>query len=302
MTKIYRSRRKPETLDDLVTLAGLSNNAANVVMQLAIPAVGHGVEESRVASGRVIDRPLKRARTTTQYLAVALYGSERDKSVYRRALADVHSHVYSTDESPVRYSGNARKLQLWVAACLFYYYVDQYEMVYGPLDDLTLDRLTVAAAPLATGVNVPAEDWPRTWSEFTAYWDAMLDDVAIAPAVHDYLEDLATLRFIRGPLGPLGRVLAGLLGPPFNFVTRGTVHPRIREAMGWSWTDLEQRRFEALMRILRLIDTVYPGSLLYRAHIVDLRARIALGLDPLGRTTLDGGPGAGRSGGCTKVA
>ncbi|KXO98207.1 oxygenase MpaB family protein [Tsukamurella pseudospumae] len=288
MTKIYRMRRRtPETLDDLVTLAGLSNNAANVVMQLAIPGVGHGVEESRVASGRVVDRPLKRARTTTQYLAVALYGSERDRSVYRRAIAEVHSHVYSTDDSPVRYSGNSRKLQLWVAACLFYYYVDQYELVHGPLDEPVLDRLTVEASVLATGVNVTAEEWPQTWVDFTAYWEKSLDDVEIAPEVRAYLDDLATLRFVREPWGPIGVALAALLGRPYNFFTRGTVHPRIREAMGWSWSDAEQRRLERLMRLVGVADRVFPGSLLYRAYLVDLRARVALGRNPLGTTRLD---------------
>jgi len=290
MIEFYRMRRRtPETLDDLVTLAGLSNNAANVVMQLAIPGVGHGVEESRVASGRVVDRPFKRARTTTQYLAVALYGSERDRSAYRRAIAAVHAHVRSTEKSPVRYSGNARKLQLWVAACLFYYYVDQYQLLYGALDEPTLDRLTADAVTLATGVNLTAEEWPATWAEFTAYWESSLEDVAIAPPVRDYLEDLATLDFIKEPMGPVGVLLAGLLGRPFRFFTRGTVHPRIREAMGWTWSDAEQRRLEILMRVVRVADRFYPASLLYRGHLVDLRARLALGLDPLGRTRLDEG-------------
>lgn len=288
MTNIYRFRRRtPETLNDLVTLAGLSNNAANVVMQLAVPGVGHGVEESRVASGRVVDRPFKRARTTTQYLAVALYGSERDRAAYRRAVAEVHSHVHSREGSPVRYSANARKLQLWVAACLFYYYVDQYELLHGALDEPTLDRLTVDAVTLATGVNVTADEWPASWAEFTAYWEGALAEVAIAPAVRDYLQDLATLAFIKEPWGPVGVVLAGVLGRPFLFFTRGTVHPGIREAMGWTWTDAEQRRLDRLMRVVRVADRFYPGSLLYRGYLVDLRARLALGRNPLGPIRLD---------------
>ncbi|WP_019201334.1 oxygenase MpaB family protein [Tsukamurella sp. 1534] len=292
MAKIYRApfrKKQPESLTDLVTLAGMSNNAANVVMQLANPGVGHGVEESRVASGRTTDRPLKRARTTTQYLAVALYGTERDRSVYRRAIAEVHSHVHSTEESPVRYSGNARKLQLWVAACLFRYYVDQYEFVYGKLDEPTLDRLTASATTLATGVNLSAEEWPQTWSAFTEYWERGLQDVRIAGAVRDYCDDLATLRFVNEPWGPIGVVLSSILGRPFHFFTRGTIHPAFRDAMGWSWTATDQRLFEAAMRLVRVADAFFPGSLLYRGHLVDLRARVALGRNPLGPLKLDGG-------------
>ncbi len=45
--------------------------AANVIMQLARPGVGYGVMESRVESGRIDRHPIKRARTTFTYLAVA---------------------------------------------------------------------------------------------------------------------------------------------------------------------------------------------------------------------------------------
>ena len=44
-------------------------------MQLARPGAGYGVMESRVESGRADRHPIKRARTTLTYLAVA--GKER---------------------------------------------------------------------------------------------------------------------------------------------------------------------------------------------------------------------------------
>ena len=45
-------------------------------MELARPGVGYGVMESRVESGRVDRHPIKRARTTFTYLAVALRGTD----------------------------------------------------------------------------------------------------------------------------------------------------------------------------------------------------------------------------------
>lgn len=295
MTNFYRPRvrRDPETLTDLVTVLGLANNAANVVMQLALPGVGHGVQESRVASGRAVDRPLKRARTTTAYLAVALYGNDRDKAELRATIARVHSHVHSTAASPVAYSGNSRPLQLWVAACLFRYYVDQYELLYGPLGEPALDRLTAAAAPLATGVNVPAEQWPQTWRAFEEYWCGALEQVAVAPEVRDYNENLANLRFLTGPWGPIGVALSSLLGPSFHFFTRATIHPEFRDAMGWDWTEDNQRRFDRLLKLIRILDRVYPGRALYYGHLMDLRIRRAFKRSPLGPLRLDGGRGTG---------
>ena len=59
--------------------------AANVIMQLSWPEVGHGVIESPVEAGNLFKHPWKRLRTTTQYLAVAVLGNDDD-----RAAAAIH--------------------------------------------------------------------------------------------------------------------------------------------------------------------------------------------------------------------
>src|SRR3712207_8541888 len=76
-------RRPPRsTLFPYTTLfrSALLAGPANVIMQLARPGVGYGVLESRVESGRVDLHPIKRARTTFTYLAVASRGTEDRKS------------------------------------------------------------------------------------------------------------------------------------------------------------------------------------------------------------------------------
>ena len=75
--------------------------AANVVMQLALPGVGYGVIESKVDSGNILKHPWKRLRTTSQYLAVAVFGSEQDRASFREAVDGAHRQVISTPESPV---------------------------------------------------------------------------------------------------------------------------------------------------------------------------------------------------------
>ena len=66
----------------LILLAG----PANVIMQLARPAVGYGSDGEPVESGRVDRHPIKRARTTFTYLAVADHGSAAQKAAFRRAV------------------------------------------------------------------------------------------------------------------------------------------------------------------------------------------------------------------------
>ena len=80
-------------------------------MQLARPGVGYGVMESRVESGRVDRHPIKRARTTFTYLAVATSGTDAQKAAFRRAVNKAHAQVYSTDESPVKYNAFDKDLQ-----------------------------------------------------------------------------------------------------------------------------------------------------------------------------------------------
>src|SRR5690242_7035948 len=110
---------------------GLLAGAANVIMELARPGVGYGVKDSRVESGRADRHPIKRARTTFTYLAVALSGTDEQKATYRRAVNRSHAQVYSTPDSPVEYNAFDKDLQLWVAACIYKGFVDVHRIFVG---------------------------------------------------------------------------------------------------------------------------------------------------------------------------
>jgi uncharacterized protein (DUF2236 family) len=69
---------------------GSKRTGTGAVMQLARPAIGYGVLESRVESGQPMRRRVNRA----------------------------HALVRSTADSPVRYNAFDPRLQLWIAACL----------------------------------------------------------------------------------------------------------------------------------------------------------------------------------------
>ncbi len=282
-------RRPPRELRDLLTSIGLTNGVANIIMQLSLPPVGHGVSESRVASGSPRRYPLKRARTTGQYLALAVLGSEADRDVMRKAVAEVHTHVHSTETSPVRYSGNSRELQVWVAMCLFRFFLDQYTLVHGDLDEDTLDGLVCAAEPLATGVNVRSSEWPQSWAEYSRRWDAMLPNLSIDPVVHHEFTTLSNLSFVGEAWGPIGYLLARIGARPYRFMTRATLPPEFRAMMGWDWTAADERRLQRVLRVLRVIDTAinpYAMRLGYRLQVADFRMRHRLGVPVLGKTRI----------------
>lgn len=266
--------KRPATrVADLLNPAALLLPAANVIMQLSLPGVGYGVLESPVDSGNVYKHPFKRARTTGTYLAVATIGTESDRALIRDAVDAAHQQVRSTSSSPVRYNAFDPELQLWVAACLYHYFVDQHEFLHGPLDDAAADAVYVDAKRLGTTLQVPERMWPPDRAAFDEYWKRSLAELRIDPPVREHLRGVAALSFLPWPL----RVLAG----PFNlFATTGFLAPEFRAMMRLDWSQRRQRRFEWLLSALRLADLFIPHGvwlLGYQVYLWDMRFRARRG-------------------------
>jgi uncharacterized protein (DUF2236 family) len=228
---------------------------ANVIMQLARPGVGYGVMESRVESGRADRHPIKRARTTFTYLAVAAMGSDAQKSAYRRAVNGAHAQVYSTDESPVSYNAFDKDLQLWVAACLYKGGVDVYRTFIGEMDDETADRHYLEGMSLGTTLQVPPEMWPIDRAAFDRYWQESLDLVHIDDAVREYLYPIAAnrVRGVRLP-GAVRRVSENFA----LLITTGFLPQRFRDEMRLPWDPDRQRRFDRLMKVFGTVNNALP--------------------------------------------
>lgn len=240
-----------EGLMGVALLAG----PANVIMQLARPGVGYGVMESRVESGRVDLHPIKRARTTFTYLAVATAGSDAQKEAFRRAVNRAHAQVYSTPDSPVSYNAFDVDLQLWVGACLYKGGVDIYRMFIGELDGENADRHYREGMALATTLQVPPERWPADRAAFDRYWQESLAQVRIDDAVRDYLYPIAASR-IRGVRLP--RRLQRLSDGIALLITTGFLPQRFRDEMRLPWDATKQRRFDRLIAVLATVNRCLP--------------------------------------------
>jgi uncharacterized protein (DUF2236 family) len=266
--------KRPATrVADLLNPAATLLPAANVIMQLSLPGVGYGVLESPVDSGNVYKHPIKRARTTGTYLAVATIGTESDRELIRGAIDVAHRQVRSTSSSPVSYNAFDPKLQLWVASCLYRYFVDQHEFLHGPLDDTSADAVYRDAKRLGTTLQVPERMWPPDRVAFDEYWKRSLDELRIDPPVREHLRGVASVAFLPWPL----RALVG----PFNlFATTGFLAPEFRAMMRLDWSRSQQRRFEWLLAALRAADRVIPHRtwiLGYEVYLWDMRSRARRG-------------------------
>ncbi|WP_326547623.1 oxygenase MpaB family protein [Mycolicibacterium sp. ND9-15] len=244
--------------------------AANVVMQLSWPEVGHGVAESKVDSGNLLKHPWKRARTTLQYLAVAVLGTPDDRCAFREAVDAAHRYVKSTAESPVRYNAFDRNLQMWVAACLFVGLEDTYQLLRGQMTAEQAEQFYRSAWPLGTTLQVTEDQWPPTRAEFDEYWRTGCERVSIDDRVREHLLHMLNLRMINPLLGLPFR-------PLLKFLTAGFLAPVFRDAMGLRWNRFRQLLFESLFLLVAFVNRFMPVFLRQGGSYVllaDVRRRV----------------------------
>lgn len=267
------ARARPPQITDGIDSIGAASGVANVIMQLSWPEVGWGVRDSRVDSGNVYKHPLKRARTTFQYLAVATVGSDEDKRLYREAVDRVHRLVHSTPESRVKYSALDPKLQMWVAACLYVGFEDVFEWLHGPLTDADREAFYASAHTLGTTLQVRREQWPATRAEFDDYWRDGIARVRFDAPVAKHLVGLTELRMLPQP----ATLLFGRIN---KWITTGFLHREFRDELGLPWNPRDQRRFEKFLAATARLNAMLPETIRtfsYRVLLMDLRWRMRTG-------------------------
>lgn len=247
---------RPALFEDGIPGIALLAGPANVIMQLSLPGVGYGVMESRVESGRIDRHPIKRARTTFTYLAVATRGNPEQQRAYRKAVTRAHKQVISTEDSPVKYNALDPELQLWVAACLYKGGVDVRRMFIGEMDDETADRHYRESMALGTMLQMRPEMWPADRPAFDKYWEEQLENIHIDDAIREFLYPIAVAR-MRGlqlpwPLQNINESVALL-------ITTGFLPQRFRDEMKLDWNTTKQREFDALMTAVRIGNNLAPS-------------------------------------------
>ncbi|MDL9936309.1 oxygenase MpaB family protein [Gordonia sp. ABSL1-1] len=257
-------------IEDAYDFWAAAGSAANVAMQLGWPEVAYGVMESKVDSGALMKHPWKRLRTTEQYLAVAIMGTDEERAAYREAINTAHRHVRSTESSPVKYNAFNRELQMWVAACLFVGFEDTHQLLHGRMNPEQAEQFYRSATPLATTLQVTEDMWPATRVEFDKYWNVACERITYDETQKKFINDLVDLRMIT-PL--LAYPLRGLL----RFLTIGSLPPLFREKLELRWRPIDQRRYDNLFLFVGFVNRFLPRPLRFGGFYLimrDLRRRI----------------------------
>ncbi len=224
-----------------------------ILLQIAHPAVGHGVAEHSDFAAR----PMKRLTATLSYIYALSNGSPADARLVRDAVNRAHAPVRSApgagaDGSPA-YDAHDPELQLWVAATLYDTAITLYERAFGPLDAGSGERVYREYALLGTALQMPEELWPRDRAAFRRYRDETVAALRVDATVRGVAD--ALLRAENAPLW----LRAGM--PLARFVTIGLLPTPVREQFGFDWDAARERRLD------RLLDTAAPVYRLLPAHI-----------------------------------
>ncbi len=221
-----------------------------ILLQLANPAIGHGVaDHSHFAT-----RPLDRLNGTLSYVYATVFGDADQAATMAARVNHAHGPVHSAGTSP-EYNAFTPELQLWVAATLYESATHLHGLIYGPPGNDTADAVYREYSRLGTSLQVPPELWPKDRTAFGQYWNEQLlllrTDAATRAVAHELLHSRTGPFWYRAAL-PLARLL-----------TAGLLPPRVRELFDLPWSERHQHCFDRVLHGIRLI---YPRLPLVLRH------------------------------------
>lgn len=216
----------------------LLGSGSAVMLQLAEWGVGKGVAEH----SDTMERPLDRLRTTLTYVYVMGLGTDEERQAVAQMVNGAHVPVRGEG-----YSAFDPDLQLWVAATLAEVGKQMYEKVFGPLDPDTVERLYREGWVYGTALQVREEMWPPTRADFERYWGEKEAGFRSDPQIRSYARSLISTKRANCLVKPVI--------PFMSLVTRGNLSPHARSVLDLPWSARDQRRYDAVWRIIR---SLYP--------------------------------------------
>ena len=228
---------------EAVMLAGAGRS---ILLQLANPAIGHGVARH---SSFAVD-PLKRLHGTLSYIYALTNGTSQQRATMVAQVHRAHRPVKSSgSDSPQAYDAQDAALQLWVAATLYDSGMQVYNRIFPALTAQAAESLYLEYGVLGTALGMPAKLWPATMVDFRKYWDGQLAQLRVDETTCEAAMELLAARsaplWIRAAM-PLAR-----------FLTAGLLPPEVRAMFQLPWSPARERclnlGFAALAALVKIL-------------------------------------------------
>ncbi|MEU3822874.1 oxygenase MpaB family protein [Streptomyces sp. NPDC030392] len=239
---------------------------AALVLQVAHPAVGAGVDEHSVFR----TDPWGRADRSLRSLQLWVYGGDAAAEEGRR-LRRLHRTIQGTDTRGRRYHALTPATYAWVHATGFPVYRYAARYLVRPMTGAQERALYAEWLQVGRVLGIRDRDMPQTIEEFWPYYQkALADEVEMTAVVRDLLAtDVPLPPPARGPL-PVRlalRALWPLLWPRLAraraFLAAGFLPPEARAAIGVDWSEAQERRLRRVARVVRAVVPVLPERLRY---------------------------------------
>ncbi|GAA2754362.1 oxygenase MpaB family protein [Amnibacterium kyonggiense] len=213
-----RTRRIPPAAQLQLEGVLLAGGLRALLLQLAHPAVGHGVARHSAFEAD----PLARLWGTLRYVYVVAAGDDDLVRRSARAVGRAHRPVVSASDEAVAYDARDPALQRWVAATIADTALRIAEATWGPLPPALADELLARMGRLATALGLPAEEWPVGRAAFERAVEA---EAAVLAFDAETLPVVRALIAARGTPWWLRRIM-----PAYLRATVGTL-PALRPAL-----------------------------------------------------------------------
>ncbi|KAF2756476.1 hypothetical protein EJ05DRAFT_539432 [Pseudovirgaria hyperparasitica] len=242
----------------------LAGGAVAILLQVASPGVGAGVNRNSNFAYRVEDR----LRTTMTFVYCMAYGTPEEKKAIINMVHSVHAEVRGDG-----YSADDQELQMWVAATLYATGTDLHEKIFGKLDEAFLEQTYTDYSVLACSLRVPPTMWPKTRAEFWSYWNDMIGKLRVTEDAVNVKNDLLYNKHY--PLWV--RVNMPLL----RVITAEWLPPSLREPYGFKRESRGRRLlYDAGVAVIRSTYPFLPEAVRFfpmKYYMKDMRRRLAKG-------------------------
>lgn len=237
---------------------------STIWLEVAHPVVGAGVgQHSRFDTDRwgTLTR-----RFQTMF---AIYGGHCDAGAHAAAehLRAVHSNVKGVDVHGRSYHALNADAYLWVAATGYSTQADIRRVFDGEVDVELEDALYDDWKRTARVLGVPERVIPKTREDFWEYYWHVVDDVLERNLCTDRVLDVDSRPLPRHPSFRGPTFIWNLGARPFQRLIvlsgAGLLPPQTRELLGIEWNSRRQKRFDALVHTVRVIDRFLPDSARY---------------------------------------
>ena len=126
-------------------------------------------------------RPVQRLNNTLTFVYAVILGTPDDAVRVAALVNRAHAPVERAEDAT---------LQLWVVATLYETAVAVHDRVFGSVSDALADELYHSYASLGTSLQLAANRWPPTRSDFATYWAGRVSGLTVSDGARQIAHDL----------------------------------------------------------------------------------------------------------------